>query len=221
MARRQFEIGGDTTPELTNRIASGKAGTPTVNSTWQTVVTWLESVLGFLKTTSNLSDLNNTTTARTNLGVYSTTQVDAALNDKADKTNVLEKDNTTTFTPTSNYNPATKKYVDDGGLRTSLLPCIIGSNISDFDVKAIQVGGIVYVKGQFRITSSPGANTIFTLPLQVNTPIDDWPFIIGDAVGASSELSGCYIPSGTRTVKVADSSISGVGTFSMSYPANI
>jgi len=33
--------------------------------------------------------------------------------DKADKTNVLEKDNTTEFTPTGDYNPATKKYVDD------------------------------------------------------------------------------------------------------------
>jgi len=33
--------------------------------------------------------------------------------DKADKTNVLELDNTTTYTPTADYHPATKKYVDD------------------------------------------------------------------------------------------------------------
>lgn len=32
---------------------------------------------------------------------------------KADKNNVLEKDNTTAYTPTSNYHPTTKKYVDD------------------------------------------------------------------------------------------------------------
>tara|TARA_R110000850_G_scaffold240615_2_gene365146 strand:- start:346 stop:621 length:276 start_codon:yes stop_codon:yes gene_type:complete len=32
---------------------------------------------------------------------------------KADKTNVLELDNTTAFTPNSDYEPATKKYVDD------------------------------------------------------------------------------------------------------------
>lgn len=31
----------------------------------------------------------------------------------AEKTNVLEKDNTTIFTPTADYHPATKKYVDD------------------------------------------------------------------------------------------------------------
>lgn len=34
---------------------------------------------------------------------------------KADKTNVLEKDNVTEFTPSANYHPATKKYVDDSG----------------------------------------------------------------------------------------------------------
>lgn len=37
----------------------------------------------------------------------------AALDAKADKTNVLEKDNTTSYTPSQNYHPATKKYVDE------------------------------------------------------------------------------------------------------------
>lgn len=37
----------------------------------------------------------------------------SALNLKADKSNVLELNNTTAFTPDSNYEPATKKYVDD------------------------------------------------------------------------------------------------------------
>lgn len=39
--------------------------------------------------------------------------VTAALEQKADKTEVLTKTNTTAFTPTANYQPATKKYVDD------------------------------------------------------------------------------------------------------------
>lgn len=34
-------------------------------------------------------------------------------NKKALKTNVLEKDNTTAYTPTADYHPATKKYADD------------------------------------------------------------------------------------------------------------
>lgn len=33
---------------------------------------------------------------------------------KADKSNVLELDNTDTYTPVDDYNPSTKKYVDDG-----------------------------------------------------------------------------------------------------------
>jgi hypothetical protein len=37
----------------------------------------------------------------------------AKIADKADKSNVLELDNTDEFTPTADYHPATKKYVDD------------------------------------------------------------------------------------------------------------
>ena len=41
------------------------------------------------------------------------TDLQTALDLKADKANVLELDNTTSFTPTLDYHPATKKYVDD------------------------------------------------------------------------------------------------------------
>lgn len=37
-----------------------------------------------------------------------------------DLSNVLQKNNTETFTPTGDYNPATKKYVDDNALDSSL-----------------------------------------------------------------------------------------------------
>ena len=48
----------------------------------------------------------------------------AALDAKADKTNVLEKDGTTAFTPTADYHPATKKYVDEtaSGVALGQLP---------------------------------------------------------------------------------------------------
>lgn len=49
---------------------------------------------------------------------YDKDEVDALIpdvSDKADKTNVLELDNTTAFTPDADYEPATKKYVDDNG----------------------------------------------------------------------------------------------------------
>ena len=40
-------------------------------------------------------------------------KIDAEIAKKADKTEVLTKTNTTAFTPTGDYQPATKKYVDD------------------------------------------------------------------------------------------------------------
>ena len=40
-------------------------------------------------------------------------ELDTDIGAKALKSNVLEKDNTTSFTPDADYEPATKKYVDD------------------------------------------------------------------------------------------------------------
>ena len=40
-------------------------------------------------------------------------KIDTEIAKKADKTEVLTKTNTTAFTPTGDYQPATKKYVDD------------------------------------------------------------------------------------------------------------
>lgn len=47
-------------------------------------------------------------------GRYNTkTEITSLLSNKADKNNALLKDNTVSFTPTADYQPATKKYVDD------------------------------------------------------------------------------------------------------------
>jgi len=47
---------------------------------------------------------------------------------KADKTNVLELDNTTSFTPDADYEPATKKYVDDNAGGSYSAPSLISTN---------------------------------------------------------------------------------------------
>lgn len=107
--RRLFEQGGDDTPVLTRRVAWGLAGTATKNSTWQTIVTWLQSVLNFLKPASNLSDVLDPATALSNIGGIGA----SALNGYALKSNVLELNNTVEFTPDNDYEPATKKYIDD------------------------------------------------------------------------------------------------------------
>lgn len=48
-----------------------------------------------------------------NGSAYDVVLIDVSNENKADKSNVLELDNTTPFTPNADYEPATKKYVDD------------------------------------------------------------------------------------------------------------
>jgi hypothetical protein len=83
-----------------------------------------------LNNVDNTSDLNKP--------ISSNTQT--ALDLKADKTNVLEKDNTTSFTPTQNFHPATKKYVDDevAGVAIAAL-----NDIGDVDVGAVADGQVL------------------------------------------------------------------------------
>lgn len=46
-------------------------------------------------------------------GTFSCTKTSLLLGSEVDLSNYLSKTNTTSYTPTANYNPATKKYVDD------------------------------------------------------------------------------------------------------------
>lgn len=87
---------------------------------WTDVVWASDSLTNFNLTISSIAlyTLTNSTTDNlpewvTNL-YYTDARVDnnATVQSKADKTNVLEKDNITAYTPTQQYHPATKDYVD-------------------------------------------------------------------------------------------------------------
>lgn len=94
------------------------------------LLTWLDSEDATLSTKDKVFSVNNiwnrifTDRSTTNLTewtnlyytearVTANTTVVWLWNTKADKTNVLEKDNTTAYTPTLDYHPATKEYVDN------------------------------------------------------------------------------------------------------------
>lgn len=107
------------TPNLNDRFALGRAGVACYNMTIGALISFLGTSLGsiFLKKTDNLAGLNNTA-ALNNLGAPSLAYVNNQLSQKAGifqpaSGAALGIANALEYTPASNFNPATKKYVDD------------------------------------------------------------------------------------------------------------
>lgn len=119
--RKLFGLANLQSPDdQTYRLALGKENAQAVNISLQNFLTWLTSKLPFMKGEKALSDIpeNKKNAARSNLSVYSKTEVDARVLPKLDAYSPamgggLGHLNTTAYTPISDYNPATKKYVDD------------------------------------------------------------------------------------------------------------
>ena len=122
--RKLFGLANLPSPyDQTYRLALGKENAPAVNVSLSNFLTWLTSMLPFMKGSNNLSDVKSQVFARSNLSVYSKEEVNARVYPKLDAYSPgmgggLGVYNTSLYTPVSDYNPATKKYVDDtfGGL---------------------------------------------------------------------------------------------------------
>ena len=119
--RKLFGLANLPSPyDQTYRLALGKENAPAVNVSLQNFLTWLTSILPFMKGENALSDIpeNKKGAARSNLSVYSKTEVDARVKPKLDAYSSgmgggLGHHNSTPYTPASDYNKKKKKYVDD------------------------------------------------------------------------------------------------------------
>lgn len=165
-------------------------------------------------TTADIADSTNkryvTDAQLTVIGNTSGTNTgDQDLSSYALKTNVLELDNTTAFTPDADYEPATKKYVDDelSGLGAGDVTGPASSTtdhipqFSDTTGKVLKDGlGVVTTVG------SPGTDTNVPTEMAVRAAISSSGF--GDVSGPASSTDG-NIPifSGTSGKLLSDSGI--------------
>lgn len=121
-------------------------------------------------------------------------------------TNYLAKDNTTAFTPDADYEPATKKYVDD--LLASDSGELDAINVSSdlnpttTEIKVRQIGDVVYLRMELVESGniSPG-ETLFSLPTTIDAPTVDTPIFIGDP---SARHITAKISAGTKDIKVIE-----------------
>jgi hypothetical protein len=166
--RKLFEL-TQATPTDDMVLAAGKTLTPSINITFTNLYALLLTKLGFLKTASNLSDLPNVETARTNLGTYSTTEIDAAVGAKATllqagSGSVIGVANTAVYTPSANYHPSTKKYVDD---KILYMGSVTAAGVVTKMVGSITTITAAYTGGEMVLTHNYGSTAYVCLAIRM------------------------------------------------------
>jgi len=178
--RRLFELTPTYIPGDTLRIALGKVSTPTLNMTVGAMKNWLNGALNFMQKTMNLSDLVNKTTARANLGVYSTSQADALIAQKASlyqaaSGGVLGVNNTSIYNPASNYNPAVLRNVKNLGMQmlyAAYVSADAGTLTTKFWDSDTITGAPTVSKlstGTYKLTHGMNSVNYFVLPIPVGS----------------------------------------------------
>jgi hypothetical protein len=225
---RIFEQSEQVNPSLTKKLAFGASGVITENIKLSDFIVWLFGKLAFLKTANNLSDLANAETARTNLGVYSAGETDDLLDEKAglypEVGGALGTANAVEFIPTTVWHPATKNYVDIGGISSGWLDGVRNSIFvepTDFSCKIARVGGFNTITGRLGIKAGEGAtegSLLVTLPISTELCTVDIYFVACDQ--NNDENLELMIPANTRTIVISASNPS-TGTtmnFHVTYP---
>lgn len=167
------------------------------NTTWAAV---------WIKTSLTIDELWSMALESTT-DYYTKTETDNLLDNKVGKSNVLEKDNTTTFTPTADYHPATKKYVDDNawgggwGWNWPILSAVIAWEITIWTVIEMPVSKAI-TAWTFRVslkTLPTGADVIVKLykngvedasvTIATNASVTNWLYQWTD----TTFVSGSYV----------------------------
>ena len=107
----------DNNPSDSVKIAMGTETTPATNITLANFYTLLMSKLGFFKVSNLFSEIFGNSTAmaaaRANISTPSVLEMKTADNLRALKTNVIEKDSTSSFTPSLPTHPVNLKVITD------------------------------------------------------------------------------------------------------------
>ena len=153
--KKLFGQAEDNNPPLDDKIAFGTDTNNARNMTFTNFLSWLEGKLGFFKTSNNLSE-GNIIQMRNNLDVLSSSTVYYNLAQKPDFSQVLYKGNTSEYTPTLDYEPATKKYVEDRVKR----------NIGYYGENPVSLGVIITDEARaiYNFTLKVTSNRGITLP---------------------------------------------------------
>lgn len=99
------------------------------------------------------------------------TDLQNALNNKANKIDVLEKTNTTSYIPSGDYNPATKKYVDDSISAISVWDVLVSDQANNIFTPWMKIWGGTESDYQ---SLTPDSNTAYLLLANQPTPPSPW-----------------------------------------------
>ena len=192
MTKKLFDLDLNATPSLTQRVAIGKSGELSENMTLQQFFDFVTN----------------------GLDVYDKDEVDDLLS------NYLAKNNLTSYTPSQDYHPATKKYVDDGGEVVGWTNLTASSGTSITRAKVSQVGKMITITALFSLGTTTANSTILTIPSTIGTATINIDFIAGDRDSEGEEILELYIPSGTRTIKLREAgNTPNDYSFTITYPA--
>ena len=181
----------DNNPSDSVKIAMGTETTPATNITLSDFYTLLMSKLGFFKVSNLFSEIFGNPTAmaaaRGNLSVPSISEMLTGDSARALKSNVIEKDSTTPYTPTLGTHPLNLKFIQDkfrfgtfryltpwntGSRVVTISPPLANSNYHvDLTIATVNGGRGMYplnvtnkTVNSFTINVDPENNTIMVEP---------------------------------------------------------